>query len=154
MLLPVLPVARAAAVGRSCAADIQISIIFRLHGSSHAAGSQLREHAHPAVLTSTLCPVPCAGRYQRQVGQARLLGEAYNYRLLPSRCVLDTLHLILAAGHADAEQAARLDPPASYFRIRWAAISRVQADIWQLALPLLSGMHELATACRRPRDVP
>jgi hypothetical protein len=102
-----------------------------------AAGSQLREHAHPAVLTFTLCPVPCAGRYQRQVGQARLLGEAYNYRLLPSRCVLDTLHLILAAGHADAEQAAALDPPGSYFRIRCAAVTRVHAELWLPVLPLV-----------------
>lgn len=83
----------------------------------------------------------CAGRYQRQVGQARLLGEAYNYRLLPSRCVLDTLHLLLAAGHADVEQAARLDPASSYFRIRCAAGAQGagrQAGFWQLALPLLS----------------
>ncbi len=37
---------------------------------------------------------------------------------MPSRVVLDTLHLFLAAGHADAVTAARLDPPTSYFRIR------------------------------------
>jgi MIF4G domain len=76
------------------------------------------------------------GRYQRQVGQARLLGEAYNYRLLPSRCVLDTLHLILAAGHANPEQAAALDPPASYFRIRCAVLSRAHAESWLPVLPL------------------
>jgi hypothetical protein len=72
------------------------------------------------------------GRYQRQVGQARLLGEAYNYRLLPSRVVLDTLHLFLAAGHADPEQAAGCDPPSSYFRIR--CDPRTDAGkIWQLS---------------------
>ena len=48
----------------------------------------------------------------------RLLGEAYNYRLLPSGVVFDTLYLLISFGHEDAQALARLDPPSSYFRIR------------------------------------
>ncbi len=54
-----------------------------------------------------------------QVGQARLVGECYNYRLLPSRVVVDTLHVMLAVGHGgDAAASLAADPPSSYFRIR------------------------------------
>lgn len=54
-----------------------------------------------------------------QVGQARLVGECYNYRLLPSRVVVDTLHVMLAVGHSgDAAASLAADPPSSYFRIR------------------------------------
>ena len=53
------------------------------------------------------------------MGQARLVGECYNYRLLPSRVVVDTLHVMLAVGHGgDAAASLAADPPPSYFRIR------------------------------------
>ena len=61
-----------------------------------------------------------AGTYQRRVAHMRLLGEAYNYRLLTSGVVFDTLYLLLSFGHEDAESFASLDPPTSYFRIRRA----------------------------------
>ena len=58
-----------------------------------------------------------------QVGHARLLGECYNYRLLPSRVVMDTLHLALALGHGgDGAASFAADPPTSYFRIRCLAL--------------------------------
>ena len=50
----------------------------------------------------------------------RLLGEAYNYRLLPSGAVFDTLYLLISFGHGNPAALARLDPPASYFRVRCA----------------------------------
>lgn len=91
-----------------------------------------------------------AGRYQRQVGQARLLGEAYNYRLLPSRVVIDTLHLFLAAGHADPAEAARLDPPTSYFRIRYAplfeSMSQIQFELFSAVLDLYGQLTFPASA--------
>ena len=51
----------------------------------------------------------------------RLLGEAYNYRLLPSGVVFDSLDLLISFGHEEPESLARLDPPTSYFRIRCTA---------------------------------
>ena len=113
------------------------------------AWARLLEHFEHTI---EACPRLRAGRYQRQVGQARLLGEAYNYRLLPSRVVLDTLHLLLAAGHADAEQAARLDPPGSYFRIRCRVVSRAHADFRLLVL-LLCFQRTPVHRARRPRSI-
>lgn len=52
----------------------------------------------------------------------RLLGEAYNYRLLTSGVVFDMLYLLLSFGHEDPDSLARLDPPTSYFRIRCARV--------------------------------
>jgi regulator of nonsense transcripts 2 len=48
----------------------------------------------------------------------RLLGELYNFRLVDSSVVFDTLYLLLAFGHEDASSAAKLDPATNYFRIR------------------------------------
>ena len=58
------------------------------------------------------------GTYQRRVAHMRFLGEGYNYRLLPSGVVFDTLYLFISFGHEDGKALARLDPPSSYFRIR------------------------------------
>lgn len=41
---------------------------------------------------------------------------AYSYDVC--RVVFDTLYLLLSFGHESAEEAERLDPPFSYFRIR------------------------------------
>ncbi|KAK9825703.1 hypothetical protein WJX81_008105 [Elliptochloris bilobata] len=60
---------------------------------------------------------PQVASYQRRVAHMRLLGELYNYRLLDSRTVFDTLYLLLAFGHEGADTAARLDPPGSTFHI-------------------------------------
>ena len=56
--------------------------------------------------------------YQKRVGHMRLLGELYNYRIIDSRTVFDTLYTLLAFGHDSPETAALLDPPTSYFRVR------------------------------------
>ncbi|KAK9907680.1 hypothetical protein WJX75_008040 [Coccomyxa subellipsoidea] len=58
------------------------------------------------------------GTYQKRVGQMRLLGELYNYRIVDSRTVFDTLYALLAFGHDSPDSAAQLDPPTSYFRVR------------------------------------
>lgn len=58
------------------------------------------------------------GAYQKRVGQMRLLGELYNYRIVDSRTIFDTLYTLLAFGHDTPETAAALDPPTSYFRVR------------------------------------
>jgi regulator of nonsense transcripts 2 len=61
---------------------------------------------------------PAAGRYQHLLAEMRLLGELYNYMLLDSRAVFDVLYTLLGHGHSTWEQAARLDPPDEYFRLR------------------------------------
>ncbi|CAL8462985.1 g2519 [Coccomyxa elongata] len=58
------------------------------------------------------------GAYQKRVGQMRLLGELYNYRIVDSRTIFDTLYTLLAFGHDSPETAAALDPPTSFFRVR------------------------------------
>lgn len=63
------------------------------------------------------------GGYQRRVGQMRLLGELYNYRLVDSRTIFDTLYMLLAFGHDSPEAIAALDPPTSYFRVLPAVLS-------------------------------
>jgi regulator of nonsense transcripts 2 len=62
------------------------------------------------------------GTYQKRVGQMRLLGELYNYRIVDSRTVFDTLYALLAFGHDSPDSAAQLDPPTSYFRVRPVAL--------------------------------
>ncbi|DBA81963.1 TPA: hypothetical protein ACH3X1_007672 [Trebouxia sp. C0004] len=73
-----------------------------------------------ALLEEVRCGLesPDSGTYQQRVGHMRLLGEMYNFRLVDSRVVFDTLYLLLSFGHESAEEAERLDPPFSYFRIR------------------------------------
>ncbi|KAK9809827.1 hypothetical protein WJX73_010709 [Symbiochloris irregularis] len=61
---------------------------------------------------------PKAGGYQRRIGHMQLLGELYNYRVIDSRVVFDTLYLLLELGHDTPEAAQRLDPPDNFFRIR------------------------------------
>ena len=68
----------------------------------------------------TLWPTGLAGTYQRRVAHMRLLGEAYNYRLLTSGVIFETLYLLLSFGHEDPDSMEVLDPPSSYFRIRCA----------------------------------
>lgn len=59
-----------------------------------------------------------SGAYQRRVGHVRLLGESYNFRLVNSAVIFETLYLLLDFGHASEAEAAKLDPPDNYFRIR------------------------------------
>ncbi|CAD7702075.1 unnamed protein product [Ostreobium quekettii] len=61
---------------------------------------------------------PSFGLYQRRVAHVRLLGELYNYRLLDSRTLFESLYWILNFGHDTPEDAMRLDPPGDTFRIR------------------------------------
>ncbi|KAG8388138.1 hypothetical protein BUALT_Bualt02G0094700 [Buddleja alternifolia] len=57
------------------------------------------------------------GMQQQRVAYMRFLGELYNYELVDSSVIFDTLYLILAFGHGTAEQDT-LDPPEDCFRIR------------------------------------
>ncbi|XP_027185335.1 regulator of nonsense transcripts UPF2 [Coffea eugenioides] len=57
------------------------------------------------------------GMQQRRIANMRFLGELYNYELVDSSVIFDTLYLILVFGHGTAEQDT-LDPPEDCFRIR------------------------------------
>ncbi|GFP82417.1 regulator of nonsense transcripts upf2 [Phtheirospermum japonicum] len=57
------------------------------------------------------------GMQQQRVAFMRFLGELYNYELVDSSVIFDTLYLILAFGHGTTEQDV-LDPPEDCFRIR------------------------------------
>ncbi|CAA0811276.1 Regulator of nonsense transcripts UPF2 [Striga hermonthica] len=57
------------------------------------------------------------GMQQRRIAFMRFLGELYNYELVDSSVIFDTLYLILAFGHGTTEQDV-LDPPEDCFRIR------------------------------------
>eukprot|EP00897_Mesotaenium_endlicherianum_P004511 jgi/Mesen1/4088/ME000214S03269 len=54
---------------------------------------------------------------QRRLSQLRFLGELYNYRLIESPVIFDTLYLILFYGYGTPEQE-RLDPAEDSFRVR------------------------------------
>ncbi|KAL3523412.1 hypothetical protein ACH5RR_016246 [Cinchona calisaya] len=57
------------------------------------------------------------GMQQRRIANMRFIGELYNYELVDSSVIFDTLYLILMFGHGTAEQDV-LDPPEDCFRIR------------------------------------
>ncbi|KAK4366545.1 hypothetical protein RND71_014425 [Anisodus tanguticus] len=57
------------------------------------------------------------GMQQRRIAHMRFLGELYNYELVDSSVIFDTLYLILVFGHGTSERDV-LDPPEDCFRIR------------------------------------
>ncbi|XP_022957155.1 regulator of nonsense transcripts UPF2-like [Cucurbita moschata] len=57
------------------------------------------------------------GMQQKRIAHMRFLGELYNYELVDSSVVFDTLYLMLVFGHGTSEQDV-LDPPEDTFRIR------------------------------------
>ncbi|KAF2318609.1 hypothetical protein GH714_009351 [Hevea brasiliensis] len=57
------------------------------------------------------------GMQQRRLAHMRFLGELYNYELVDSSVIFETLYLILVFGHDTTEQDAP-DPPEDCFRIR------------------------------------
>ncbi|KAL2555376.1 Regulator of nonsense transcripts UPF2 [Forsythia ovata] len=57
------------------------------------------------------------GMQQLRIAHMRFLGELYNYELVDSSVIFDTLYLILVFSHGTAEQD-MLDPPEDCFRIR------------------------------------
>ncbi|XP_065870964.1 regulator of nonsense transcripts UPF2 isoform X1 [Euphorbia lathyris] len=61
------------------------------------------------------------GAQQRRIAHMRFLGELYNYELVDSSVVFETLYLILVFGHDTPEQDL-LDPPEDCFRIRMVII--------------------------------
>eukprot|EP00899_Mesostigma_viride_P014202 jgi/Mesvir1/22783/Mv14173-RA.1 len=58
------------------------------------------------------------GQQQRRVATVRLLGELYNYRLVDSATILDTLFLLISFGRDSPEELEELDPPEDFFRLR------------------------------------
>uniref|UniRef100_A0A061R4F1 Regulator of nonsense transcripts 2 n=1 Tax=Tetraselmis sp. GSL018 TaxID=582737 RepID=A0A061R4F1_9CHLO len=61
---------------------------------------------------------PSTGQYQLRVAHVRLLGEMYNYRLVNSRVIFDTLHLIVSFVDEGAGQAGEAVLEHALFRIR------------------------------------
>ncbi|KAK9828252.1 hypothetical protein WJX74_005743 [Apatococcus lobatus] len=61
---------------------------------------------------------PHQGTYQRRMGHIVLLGDMYNYKLVDSRIIFDTLNMFLWFGHNNAEESVILDPPSDFFRTR------------------------------------
>ncbi|CAI9767454.1 unnamed protein product [Fraxinus pennsylvanica] len=61
------------------------------------------------------------GMQQQRIAHMRFLGELYNYELVDSSVIFDTLYLILVFSHGTAEQDT-LDPPEDCFRIRMVII--------------------------------
>lgn len=57
------------------------------------------------------------GLQQKRIAHMRFLGELYNYRLIDSCVIFDTLYLIIFFGYGTPEQDA-LDPPEDCFRLR------------------------------------
>ncbi|KAJ7557891.1 hypothetical protein O6H91_04G014000 [Diphasiastrum complanatum] len=57
------------------------------------------------------------GMQQQRIAFMRFLGELYNYRLIDSCVVFETLYLIIFYGHGSPEQDI-LDPPEDCFRLR------------------------------------
>ncbi|KAJ9175552.1 hypothetical protein P3X46_014098 [Hevea brasiliensis] len=61
------------------------------------------------------------GMQQRRIAHMRFLGELYNYELVDSSVIFETLYLILVFGH-DTPERDVLDPPEDCFRIRMVII--------------------------------
>ena len=61
-------------------------------------------------------------RNQRRVAVIRYLGELYNYSMIDSTIIFDTLYLLLTFGHErgkpDPERGSPIDAVDDYFRIR------------------------------------
>lgn len=57
------------------------------------------------------------GMQQRRIAHMRFLGDLYNYELVDSSVIFETLYLILNFGHGTPEQDV-LDPPEDWFRVR------------------------------------
>ncbi|KAH7445318.1 hypothetical protein KP509_01G002200 [Ceratopteris richardii] len=57
------------------------------------------------------------GAQQKRLAHMRFLGELYNFRLIDSSAIFDTLYLILYFGYGTVEQDL-LDPPEDCFRMR------------------------------------
>ncbi|OVA18186.1 MIF4G-like [Macleaya cordata] len=57
------------------------------------------------------------GMQQRRIAHMRFLGDLYNFELVDSSVIFETLYLILIFGHETPEQDV-LDPPEDCFRIR------------------------------------
>ena len=59
---------------------------------------------------------------QRRIAEAKYLGELYNYKMIDSTVIFDTLYRILTFGHEDGMPAPgktnALDLPDDFFRIR------------------------------------
>ncbi|XP_047940938.1 regulator of nonsense transcripts UPF2 [Salvia hispanica] len=61
------------------------------------------------------------GMEQQRIAYMRFLGELYNYELVDSSVIFDTLYLILSFGHGTTEQDT-LDPPEDCFRMRMVIV--------------------------------
>lgn len=60
---------------------------------------------------------------QRRIAMAKYLGELYNYRLVESSNILNTLYSIISLGVTmDAQVVSELDPPESLFRLKLACV--------------------------------
>lgn len=60
---------------------------------------------------------------QRRIAMAKYLGELYNYRLVESSNILNTLYSIISLGVTmDAQIVSELDPPESLFRLKLACV--------------------------------
>lgn len=60
---------------------------------------------------------------QRRVAMAKYLGELYNYRLVESPNILNTLYSIISLGVTmDPENPSEMDPPDSLFRLKLACV--------------------------------
>lgn len=60
---------------------------------------------------------------QRRIAMAKYLGELYNYRLIESTNVLNTLYSIISLGVTfDYEMVSEMDPPGSLFRLKLAGV--------------------------------
>lgn len=57
------------------------------------------------------------GMQQKRIAHMRFLGELYNFRLIDSSAIFDTLYLIIYFGYGTPEQDV-LDPPEDCFRLR------------------------------------
>ncbi len=88
--------------------DITQSTSHNQHPPTHT------ERPHHRVVPPTLP----TGTYQRRVALVHFLAHLYNYGVVDSRAVFDTLYLFTSAGHDDEQTIQRMDAPSDCFRIR------------------------------------
>ena len=71
--------------------------------------------------------LPSLGLYQHRLAHVHFFGELYNYRLIDSKTIFETLYWTLSFGRSSPEEMAKMDPPGDAFRIKMVRRRRCEA---------------------------
>lgn len=94
------------------------------------------------------------GMQQRRIAHMRFLGELYNYELVDSSVIFDTLYLILVFGHGTSEVWMSFQPIFSCIHIVYYLFWNTVLSAWlfqeNVALLDLFSLEYISSATARP----